>query len=582
MLDDIKAFLLSMWNIIRKKGNLKRFAWLIVALALTVLVPISIAVCYVQFVKEAPTENSPVIEVELLNPDGEKIHSAKTQEDLIESTALAKLLYSLLATKAPVEKPISFSEPHTLSFSINTDGKKAIYKCYFSDDAENSYIEDERNNLYLVDADAYLSFLNSSFSELAYEEAAPPSLCAAGDELILPSYVNWSYALNNGALAKSELCESTDELLTYRITGAISLNFEREPSRSEFTVKRPDGEVIFVGSQKELYYLTVEENSELLVSVTASWSKNEEYSASGEQKYEFKIICSEPSSFNLSANSAKGGDFIIITVTDVDSVDSITYKLNEEKLNEEKLTEQADFSASELAALTRLYDFIPRFVKSGSNAYALLPIPNGVPSATLSFSLSSGISTAEFSVSVSPSSSTELTLPVLEDSLPPTISKGQKAEFSRIIYALKHNNEDFIYFNDEFLSPEKYGFNKSYAYGTSVICQSSQFNLFASSYGAGELIGRGVKSAGTGTVTASGSSPLLGNYVIIDHGMGLCTWYCGLSDISVRTGDIIKKGDTVGRSGSSSLLCSNGVNVICSIYGELINPESVLGKTVID
>ena len=85
-----------------------------------------------------------------------------------------------------------------------------------------------------------------------------------------------------------------------------------------------------------------------------------------------------------------------------------------------------------------------------------------------------------------------------------------------------------------------------------------------------------VQSANIGVVSIIGTSPLLGNYVIVDHGMGLLTWYCGLFDVNVDENDIIKKGDVIGRAGSSSLLCENGVNIICSVGGILIDPASLV------
>jgi septal ring factor EnvC (AmiA/AmiB activator) len=58
--------------------------------------------------------------------------------------------------------------------------------------------------------------------------------------------------------------------------------------------------------------------------------------------------------------------------------------------------------------------------------------------------------------------------------------------------------------------------------------------------------------------------------------MGLLSWYCGLSAVSVKENDILKKGDTIGRAGSSSIFCENGVNILTSVGGVLINPDGLV------
>ena len=83
-----------------------------------------------------------------------------------------------------------------------------------------------------------------------------------------------------------------------------------------------------------------------------------------------------------------------------------------------------------------------------------------------------------------------------------------------------------------------------------------------------------MRSAGIGIVSLAGHSELLGNFVIVDHGMGVLTWYCGLSDVCVKEKDILKTGDILGRAGSSSLLCENGVNLVFSVGGILVDPNN--------
>ena len=73
---------------------------------------------------------------------------------------------------------------------------------------------------------------------------------------------------------------------------------------------------------------------------------------------------------------------------------------------------------------------------------------------------------------------------------------------------------------------------------------------------------------------------MLGKYVILDHGCGLATWYCGLSEIRVAEGDIIAEGDVIGLAGKSGfgLAGTDCVMVITTLGKTAISPD-VLRKS---
>lgn len=62
-------------------------------------------------------------------------------------------------------------------------------------------------------------------------------------------------------------------------------------------------------------------------------------------------------------------------------------------------------------------------------------------------------------------------------------------------------------------------------------------------------LGTEVLSSGEGKVKECGEDGQLGKYVLIDHGSGLETKYGYLSEILVKKGDTIKKGQTIAKSG---------------------------------
>ena len=84
--------------------------------------------------------------------------------------------------------------------------------------------------------------------------------------------------------------------------------------------------------------------------------------------------------------------------------------------------------------------------------------------------------------------------------------------------------------------------------------------------------GRAVRAAGQGKVVSAGWNGGYGRMVEIDHGDGLTTRYAHMSKISVREGEIVQRGDMLGKVGSSGR--STGAHLHYEIRrgGTAINP----------
>ena len=568
MFKDIKAFLSSLIKRLSSKKIIKKFFGIIVICLLTVLIPITIAICYFQSDESDEKNVSSDISVSLFDAENSLMVSDVIEEDNIEASHLADILYKLSSTKTKISKPNGFAKKPNMSFTITRNSISSTFKCYFEENVKSSYIEDQNGAFYRPNGDTYSEFLSSEYAESIYKESVPPILNTEIGETLLPKQVLWNYTLNNQTEKISKNYEETQEMLTYRITGAIAFKFSRSPDICNITVTTSAGDTAFSGKLEDLISLTAEENSELSVYIDAKWEKNGKFSSYGEQQYEFKIICTEPSSFNVSANEAFGGEIILLSVSNVTNTESIIYTPS--------IISQKGPSASSAKALQELYSYKPVFVTKNSNAYALLPIPASIPETEFSFSLSCGISKSDFTLKLKTSEPKEITINPEDTSKNIVLSDLQKASFLKILSDLKYSNRDILLLNEGFLLPKDYGFTQNHSYNSKI---NNSFTLLASSFTANSTDGASVKSANIGTVLSVGRSELLGNYVVIDHGMGLCTWYCGLSDTSVSEKDILKKGDVIGRAGSTSLLCENGVNILCSVGGIFIDPEDLIIKS---
>lgn len=81
-----------------------------------------------------------------------------------------------------------------------------------------------------------------------------------------------------------------------------------------------------------------------------------------------------------------------------------------------------------------------------------------------------------------------------------------------------------------------------------------------------------IAAANDGTVVFAEKLGIYGNCIVVDHGYGLQSIYGHLSAIQVKPGDVVKKGQTVGLSGSTGLAGGDHLHFSLQVDGIQVNP----------
>jgi murein DD-endopeptidase MepM/ murein hydrolase activator NlpD len=89
--------------------------------------------------------------------------------------------------------------------------------------------------------------------------------------------------------------------------------------------------------------------------------------------------------------------------------------------------------------------------------------------------------------------------------------------------------------------------------------------------------GSTILATGDGEVIFSGWDRYLGNCVKIDHGGGMVTVYGHMQRTSVKRGDPVKRGDEIGKLGSTGRSTGAHVHYEVRIKGKAVSPEKYLG-----
>ena len=90
--------------------------------------------------------------------------------------------------------------------------------------------------------------------------------------------------------------------------------------------------------------------------------------------------------------------------------------------------------------------------------------------------------------------------------------------------------------------------------------------------------GSPILSTADGVVTFSGYHQLLGHCVKIDHGYGIETWYGHMSKRLVNKGDAVKRGDVIGKVGSTGRSTGPHIHYEVHLNDMRVDPRNYIGR----
>ena len=595
MFKDIKAFLKDLFTGFKQKKSLKKRLLIISVCAIIVLIPITIAIWSVYFKSDTDfvsSQDVSVILIDIIN-DQELVNDAINEKNLSDSPDI-NMLYNIVTKKALSSIPENAPNSPNFKLITTVGSSSAEYLCYFSESSGESCVISDNGTVYSVNELQYNKFLSSEYSDTVYKSSTPPILTTDNGATITPSSVKWYFKKNNGTYERSYGYLTTSNPQTYQMSKTVALNFNIQPSECNISVfEIPEGgdlkKQIYSGGLDQLAYITVQSGTQLSFDVSASWHNSQSSDAYGEIDYSFIVDCKDYATFELSTTNVLPGQFISIVLHDLSKEDEVIYSVDADSSIDNNILLKTALISNNIFSIddpiTFLKNFTPTFFEVKGSLIGLIPIPYGTPSGTLSFTIACGVTEKNFTVSIGQSEQdNHIEIgSICSGNSTKALSVDAMNEINALLRSTADQSHSGILCSQVFNSISSTDYSRLYSYAEKFLLNGQEQNGFlaiGSFYEALSEEANYVCSINSGIVTYVGYTEHFGNVVIIDHGMGVCTWYCNLSNVDVRTGDAVAKGELIGKTGGDPLIAKNGVLILCSVYGVYVEPELILGNEI--
>ncbi len=184
-------------------------------------------------------------------------------------------------------------------------------------------------------------------------------------------------------------------------------------------------------------------------------------------------------------------------------------------------------------------------------------------------------------------------MPPFKDAFP----KSLKSDLQRYVYAnsvirkendktlaelAKHSAKEKLWTGPMLRLPKaatraQFGDDRSYVYKGETIDRQTHMGIDLASTAKAEI-----PAANDGRVVFAGPLGIHGNAIVIDHGQGLMSLYSHTSKMNVAPGDLVKKGDIIGNTGTSGLAGGDHLHFGILASGVQVQPADWFDKKWIE
>lgn len=464
-------------------------------------------------------------------------------------------IYSkIIENSTPVASPVI--DDNTPVFKVNYVGTTESTEYEFimaAQDHANCIYKNLNGEYYsIAKDDAYNLLLRNEFAS-AYELDGVSDLTVSyGDitQVVSPSDYIWNYMRVDGEFAPDSASGRTyDEVVRIPKNATFDFGFNVAPDFVQITANDGANNVYtgeFAGLPTALNYTS---DKLLGITVKAKWYNAEGKTSYGEADYKFNMLYDVPATYELVDKRLNRGEFTIIKITNGNAEDAVTAS-----------SAMMDGETHAFENLGKQYIYVPISRTAAAGKYTITVNDPAGP-----VSLSFDVSNKNFGKISGTYSAQVLTLD----------TEDARNAYTELLMEL-HDKASFekALWDGKFASPVA-GNTVAAAFGAELNITGKNAPIYSDGIYYKAANGAQVKAANNGTVVFAGATDYTGNAVVIDHGLGVYSYYFNLGAVSCAEGDSVNKGAVIGTVGTSGVTpFTDTVFYANSVDGYFVNPET--------
>ena len=339
------------------------------------------------------------------------------------------------------------------------------------------------------------------------------------------------------------------------VASRFALNFTVSPTEAVATVQDENGNAVFEGTLEKLQSYLPTRNGVYDVSVTAAWKDGGRTGFDGSCTYRFRVSYDLPCTVQAAQTSVVQGQPILVYIRN------------------------ADADELEVSATGIKYD--PYYLEKDDLRVLIFPTHYNTPAGTGSIDITTGDGTVSIPFTIQKYVFKEQRLTISEELSESTVNNDvANYVYTITVQAINDEvDEGRIYFTEPFLQPVEGEITTEFGMKRYV-------NGEAQSTHAGIDIaaeeGTPVPASNAGRIVFADELQLTGNTVVIEHGSGLKTWYYHMSEITVSEGQMVERGQEIGKVGSTGFSTGPHLHFAATVDGVYISPWYLFGTLPFD
>ena len=372
----------------------------------------------------------------------------------------------------------------------------------------------------------------SDYQKILKESAPIQTLTFNNVEI---NYKNASveYHILNGLIPIKRDFQNLDEanLISSNIVNTLSAL-----ETDEIEIKYPDGSIQNVVGVSQI---NLEVNGTYLFKINRTQDKTN-------YQFEFSVDVDSRPTISISNQNPVQGELLIVEINNI----PLNSQIEIDNHFRPSAVIQKDYKA-------RFY--LPMAYREAAKVY---PLTLSINDQTYNYELN--VNTYEFkeihfTVSASVSSST-------------VGNNDAVTQYRETIYPLYETFETEEYWEGNFINPVE-GARISSTFGEMRFVNNAKTPSRHAGIDYAIKCGTDVLASNAGKVEYAGFLTMIGNTIVIDHGLGLKTFYEHMEDITITQGDMVEKGQLIGHVGTTGYSTGCHLHFQAMVKNQSINPE---------